>query len=131
MNGFKQVQFEISEGKQLYLYSDYKIISFIITNLVENAIRFSRKEQDSYIRIQFKVMNKVLLVSVIDNGVGISAEEVPGIFNLFSPAAGKYKTAGMGLYMAKISAEKLHGKLLLAKNQTNYTHFEVQIPLLK
>ena len=65
---------------------------------------------------------------MVENGIGIKEDDIPYVFEMFSKAAGKYKTPGLGLYMTKLSVEKLGGIIQLI-NTSGPTEFEVKIPL--
>jgi signal transduction histidine kinase len=131
-------QKEISYGAVLQLrietpgviYSDYRLLQFILQNLIENAVRFQSKEEGTapYVLIKADSLEKGVQIQVLDNGVGIDPQDVPVIFDMFSRAAGKYHTAGLGLYMAKVCVEKLNGSIQLMPNTGHLTEFRIQLP---
>ncbi len=71
----------------------------VLTNLLENAVKFSR--QDGTINIRTWLADESILVSVADDGVGIEPADVPHIFDRFSPVQGPVRAAsGKGLGLA-------------------------------
>ncbi len=122
------ITFEISFG--LTIFSDQVLIRFILINLLDNAVKFKNKDsiENNDVLVKVITANNMLIINVIDKGIGIKDEDVPFVFEMFSKAAGKYKTPGLGLYMSKLSVEKLGGTIQLL-NPSNPTRFEVNIPL--
>ena len=92
---------------------DLERIEQVLVNLIENAIKFS--EPDTEIRIQLAEDPTHVTVSVKDQGVGISQENLKTIFNKFStvPSAGitKPEGTGLGLAISKAIIEAHDGKI--------------------
>ncbi|MBC7921954.1 MAG: GHKL domain-containing protein [Ferruginibacter sp.] len=124
------VRLRIDLAENIACQSDYALLLFIVRNLLENAVKF-RKEtaEGSYVYLQIGTQGEALVIRVVDNGIGIDPDDAPLIFNLFSRAAVKHKTAGMGLYMVKRGVEKLDGTIALADTTAGLTEFRVSIPL--
>jgi signal transduction histidine kinase len=130
IEGFDRINFQVQVQEYIICHSDDKLLFFIIRNLLENAIKFQRKQEtQSYVCLRIATQGDKLVIHVIDNGIGISPEEAPLIFDMFSRAASKYKSAGMGLYMVRRGVEKLNGCIILANNTYGLTDFQVVIPL--
>ncbi|MBC8110185.1 MAG: ATP-binding protein, partial [Verrucomicrobia bacterium] len=111
------------------LFSDVKLLSFILRNLIENAIRFrsQRKGITPFVKIHLEQTKKSYMIRVIDNGIGVNPSDALVIFEMFSRAAGVHKTTGLGLYLTKLSVEKLEGEISLL-NENGLTEFQVAIP---
>ncbi len=115
----------------LEINTDKKLFVFILKNLLENAIRF-RKKYDGHkplITIHFNSNANNYTLSVYDNGIGVNEVDSQLIFDMFTRAAGIHKTTGLGLYMCKLAAEKLSGKISLVVNKNDMTEFKVEFPL--
>jgi signal transduction histidine kinase len=131
ISGFNQVQIHVSVQPDICFTSDRSILSFILRNLIENAIQFRKQDAvESFITVEVKQQKNLIIMQVTDNGIGISPMDVPSIFDLFSRAAGKHKTAGMGLHMTKLSVEKLHGQIDLLPHPSGFTQFQVSLPVM-
>ncbi|MBF0276614.1 MAG: response regulator [SAR324 cluster bacterium] len=93
--------------------ADRKKILQILTNLIGNAIKFTPAGKE----VKLKLMGdeKNLALMVIDQGIGLSKEQLPIIFDAFTQAdrstASKYGGTGLGLAISKSLAELLGGKL--------------------
>ncbi|WP_026474379.1 sensor histidine kinase [Alkaliflexus imshenetskii] len=75
------LRFGKSTDKATMVYADKKRIFQVISNLVVNAIHYGREGGNT--TVSFYDMDKVVLVQVRDNGVGIPQNEVPRIFERF------------------------------------------------
>lgn len=87
----------------LVVYSDYKWISFVIYQLLTNAIKYSNKGGKIYITAYKNQLDKVNLI-VKDCGLGIEKEDIEKIFDLFFTGQNvrlRGESTGLGLYMVK------------------------------
>jgi len=109
-------------------------------NLVENAIKYTCKarEGDGFVHVKvFHPENRnILRVEVLDNGFGISEEDMPKLFQKFSRGANKSIKAtegtGLGLYVAKQIIEDHKGKIRVeSKGEFKGAKFSFDIPILK
>lgn len=92
--------------------TDRFVIQNILTNLVSNAIKYSK--DDGQIRISINQEKDTLKIFVIDNGIGISKEDQVHLFNRFFRAsnAGNVQGTGLGLHIVKRYIDLLKGELL-------------------
>jgi signal transduction histidine kinase len=102
----------------------------IIRNLIENALKFS--PPDSQVFLKGEMEDGQVHVSVTDEGVGISAEEIPRIFERFHQA-GEVMTreaegAGLGLYITKRLVEAMDGEITVLSTPGEGTTFDVILP---
>lgn len=131
MKDYERIRFQVEMEKGLICRSDYDLLLFVICNLLENAIKFQKQSYlPAVVLLRIRSRTGRLVIDVIDNGIGIRPEEASLIFDMFSRAAGKHKSAGMGLYMVKKGVEKLGGHVTLADHPTGLTNFRIEIPLL-
>lgn len=117
--------------EELTIAFDMEKIERIILNLVSNAIKF-RKQQNGEILINLQSSKDFVTISVRDNGIGISKENIDKIF-------GKYvrlndersiikEGTGIGLSLVE-SLTTLHGgRVSVDSSFGNWTEFKVQIP---
>jgi two-component system, OmpR family, phosphate regulon sensor histidine kinase PhoR len=87
----------------LYVYACRDRIRVVLSNLVENSIKYGHSGGKT--RISFFDMDESVLVEVTDNGMGIATDELPRIFERFYRTAsgrGKDQTgSGLGLSIVK------------------------------
>ncbi len=90
--------------------TDAKWLEFILNQLINNAVKYRRKDIESEIAIWSETKENKVILHVRDNGVGISEKDISRIFEKsFTGENGRThaKSTGMGLYIAK----KLCGQL--------------------
>lgn len=108
---------------------DRLIEVFVI--LLDNAIKYS--PNNSVISIESKKEDNHIIVSVIDNGVGVSSEDLPHIFDRFyraNKSRSKTNTPGygLGLSIAKKIVQAHKGTILASSIPEEKTIFSVQLP---
>lgn len=106
----KDVTFLFSTKDSLYVWADKDRISQVISNLIDNALKFT---QEGSITIETKSHDNMAMISVRDSGVGISSQIAPKLFSKFSTS--EYNGTGLGLYISKAIIEK-HGGRIWAEN---------------
>jgi two-component system phosphate regulon sensor histidine kinase PhoR len=122
----------ILEAKQDKLLADSIQIANVITNLVNNAIKYSPNEL--HITIRSRVEKNYYVFSVEDKGIGIKRENIKYIFDKFyrvpTGDVHNVKGFGLGLYYVKTIIEAHKGKVLVESEPGKGTRFEVSIPLI-
>jgi signal transduction histidine kinase len=126
----KHIETRINIEENLIFRSDEDLLRIIIGNLVNNAFKFYKKSFSvaSFVSINIYKNNIHLFIEVTDNGVGIDEKAHNKIFEIFSKATEMSDSAGLGLYLVKLSVEKLKGSIKLVRSQEGYTNFKVIIP---
>jgi signal transduction histidine kinase len=93
-----------------YMRGDDKRLHQILLNLLSNAIKFTRDGGE--IRVCAFRRGELIAISVSDTGIGISANDMPKVFEAFgqidSPLGRKHEGSGLGLPLTKALTE-LHG----------------------
>jgi signal transduction histidine kinase len=109
----KEISINYKNPGDILAEMDLERIEQVLVNLIENAIKFS--ERKSEITIGIVEDRTHVTVSVKDQGVGISAENLENIFQKFStvPSAGinKPEGTGLGLAICKAIIEAHDGKI--------------------
>ena len=92
------------------VYTDSKWATFIINQIIQNSIKYS-KEQDKKIEIYAKPKNDKVVLYIKDNGIGIKKGEITRVFEKgFTGENGRIigkKSTGIGLYLCKKLSDKL------------------------
>ena len=108
-----KVHFEILTDPDLVLNTDQLHFSNIVSNLIDNAIKYSEKEPKVTINAHHD--GHQLEISVKDNGIGIARTNLPFIFDRFYrvPHGNLYnvKGYGLGLYYVKQMVQRLGGNV--------------------
>lgn len=107
-----------TSGKTINIYGNIGKISNIITNLIENAIKYS--PEGGKILIKAEASDTGSIISVSDDGVGIPISDIKKVFNPFhrvdSDQTIAIKGTGLGLSICKAIIE-LHGGSIWAESQ--------------
>ncbi|RUT42844.1 HAMP domain-containing histidine kinase [Paenibacillus anaericanus] len=105
---YQEIYPKVSIDEQLEVYTDSKWCSYMLEQILSNAIKYSAKKQHITIK---SVMDLGAISLVIqDNGVGIDPEDLPRIFDpFFTGKNGRNDSSatGIGLYMVKYISNKL------------------------
>jgi len=127
----KGITIEFDSTHDVNVKADKNMLLTILRNIFSNAIKFSKK--DSKITIKLDSNDKFGIVTVTDNGVGISPENIQKIFKV----NGNYKThgtdneegTGLGLILCKEFILKNNGDITLVSDLGKGTTVTFQLPL--
>ena len=116
------------EGTQKNLAYDKKLFSHALSNLIDNAFKYSRNKPSPEIRIEFQ--NSVE-ISVIDFGRGIPQNEINKLFQPFfrSNTAQDIEGTGLGLVICKRYIELQKGTLSVHSIVNKKTTFTISLPI--
>jgi signal transduction histidine kinase len=110
--------------------SDVFRLRVILNNLISNAIKYAdATKEKSFISVSVHIENGTQQIRIEDNGIGISADHLPKIFDMFYRASSTSKGSGLGLYIAVESAQKMNYKIEAESIFTKGTIFKINIPL--
>ncbi len=103
----------------------------IMTNLIENAAKYSNEGTKITVIVDFSSSPEFISIKVIDEGIGIKEEDFERIFAKFSridnPLTRKVQGSGLGLYITKTLVNKMGGNIKI-KSSDSGTEFEVLLP---
>ena len=105
-------------SETLTLYADGTRLEEVLHNLLDNAVKFS--PDNGQIRLRGARRDSNVVVSVADNGIGISKEHLPRIFERFYRAdkARSRELGGTGLGLAIVKhIAQLHGGWVEAESE--------------
>ena len=111
------------------IYTDEKWLLFILSQIIQNAIKYQNKIEKKIIIKAVENPNNVVL-HIKDNGCGINNNHLTRVFEpSFTGDNRKNKSAtGMGLYLAKKLCDKLGLQLLISSKENEYTHVKIIFP---
>jgi signal transduction histidine kinase len=99
----------------IYAYADRFRITQVISNLIDNAIKFTIEAGGGTISVNIKKKNdRWVTVSVKDTGIGIDPEIMPRLFTKFTTKS--FKGTGLGLFISKKIIEAHGGKIWAENN---------------
>src|SRR5690606_4181188 len=110
---------------------DPHLISKVLNNLIDNALKYS--PAGSEIRISSREVENWVEVSVQDQGIGMTAEELENLFTRFyrakNDATTKVSGTGLGLYLTKYFVEAHQGRVEVMSEPGKGSTFRIQLPL--
>jgi signal transduction histidine kinase/ActR/RegA family two-component response regulator len=115
------------------VHADPTRLEQILSNLLGNALKFT--DEGGQISVQVSEAAGAAVLRVRDTGVGISADVLPSVFDLFTqgtPAQDPSQSGlGVGLALVKTFVE-LHGGTIVARSEGlgRGSEFEISLPLL-
>jgi chemotaxis family two-component system sensor kinase Cph1 len=104
---------QITIGDTPELRGDPLMMMQIFSNLISNAVKYSRHANPAIIHIEGAVNETGISYSIKDNGMGIAIKDLPRIFDLFSRMDNvkDIEGSGVGLAIVKRIVEKHKGKI--------------------
>jgi signal transduction histidine kinase len=107
---------------------DRRLIRYILSNLVGNALKYS--PQGDEVKVDINVTEETITLSVSDHGIGIPADELDNIFTQFYRASNvnEFSGLGLGLTMMKTSIEMSGGIINVESKLNEGTTFVVSLP---
>ena len=127
----EKVSIELTNLKPEEIYTDSKWAIFIINQIIQNAIKYS-KENEKRIEISSKEKNEKVILYIKDNGIGIKKGEITRVFERgFTGENGRIigkKSTGIGLYLCKKLCDKLGLGIELNSEKDNGTEVRIIFP---
>jgi len=123
------------EATDPVIFADEMHITNVIFNLMDNAVKYKKPEEDLELKVRTWNESGKLMISIQDNGIGIKKENLKKIFEKFyrvhTGNLHDVKGFGLGLaYVKKIIVE--HKGTIRAESDLNVgTKFIIALPLLK
>lgn len=123
----RRVEIDIPDG-ELGLYGDPSAMHHVLTNLIDNAVKYS--PEGTAVHVSFAERDGEVHLTVRDEGVGIPAEDLPRIFERFQQASdGRGQASvGLGLYIVRNLVEAHGGRVWAESEPGKGTSFVVALP---
>ncbi len=110
---------------------DPDLIRQALSNLIENAIKYSPDE--STVTVRTREETHSVVVDVIDQGIGIPTVDLPNIFMKFfrshNVKTSTIKGTGLGLYLAQYFVQLHKGEITVNSDSAHGSHFTVHLPI--
>ncbi len=120
----------IPEGMEYHTQGDENKLRQVFINIIDNCIKYT---PTGSLSMTLGKTNGKILFTIVDTGVGISAEDIPKLFGKFNRATGANKInvigSGLGLYLAKQIIEAHKGYITVASPGKGLgSTFTVELP---
>jgi signal transduction histidine kinase/CheY-like chemotaxis protein len=127
----KEISISAEIPGDIQVIADKNMINTIVRNLISNAIKFTHR--GGKVVISCRLAGKEVYVSVKDNGVGISKENLAKLFRIDSkfsrPGTDKETGTGLGLKLSREFVEKLGGRIWVESSENAGSEFIFTIPV--
>ena len=123
----KHIAISMDAPDTIMLRADQDKIERICYNLLSNALKYT--SEGGEISLMAKEENGRVMISVADNGCGISSDELPYIFDRFYQAKNAGRGTGIGLAIVKAFTELHHGEVSATSIEGKGSTFTIHIPV--
>ncbi|HWR33335.1 MAG TPA: PAS domain-containing sensor histidine kinase [Chitinophagaceae bacterium] len=125
----KGQHFVLNCGTDCMAYTDKRLFRNILINLIGNAIKFS--DEGKTITINGNIENAIAIISISDEGIGISDEDQQHLFSSFFRGANavNIQGTGLGLHIVKRYIDLLNGEVEVTSKINKGTTITFTIPV--
>jgi signal transduction histidine kinase len=129
MAGMERIAFQWELDEGIVVRTDPERLKVVVTNLISNAVKYSDTGKNSFVRINSMQEHNTWKFVVADNGIGIEAQHIPKVFEMFYQAHANSQGSGLGLYIVTEAVDRLGGKIQVDSRYAIGTTFTVTLPM--
>lgn len=107
------------------LWADPKAFKRVLTNLVSNAVKFTEK---GFVKVTASQDEKSYIVKVADSGIGLSQQEIKGLFQKYHQVHAEKPGYGLGLFISRQLVQAHGGTLEVSSASGQGSTFTIHIP---
>ena len=124
----RQIKLVMPDPSSVCIHANRDRMKQVLLNLLENAAKYSAP--DTEIKVEMKVDEANLLISVIDQGLGIPKPDLDKVFDRFYRAsnAADQQGSGLGLSVVKLLVEAMDGEMSVVSEVDAGTTFVLGFP---
>jgi signal transduction histidine kinase len=127
----KEIILVDSVDTDLVVFADQNMTNTVIRNLMSNALKYS--DAGGKIIIKSQVKNKMANISIIDDGVGMTNDQMAQLWNVntihTTYGTRDEKGSGLGLLLCKEFIEKQGGEISVKSEKGKGSEFAFSLPL--
>jgi len=101
----------------------------ILINLCSNAIKFT---SEGWVSLDIAIINKTLLFTVTDTGIGMNSEQMAKVFNIFTQGdnsiSRRFSGSGLGLFLSEQLAKVMSGNITVSSQLNHGSTFVLKLP---
>jgi ligand-binding sensor domain-containing protein/signal transduction histidine kinase len=128
---YPYINVELHLAASIDFCTDERLLQIILQNVITNAFQYSLHTDTSFVKIELsETADKEIHVRVTDNGRGVIENQRKKLFTMFFKGTTDSSGAGLGLYVSRIAAQKLGGKILFHCETPGETIVEILLPHL-
>jgi signal transduction histidine kinase len=124
----KKIDLKIMGKEKVLIKTDKYLLSQTIYNILTNAYKFTKPS--GYVTITYQSASDKIVITIEDNGPGISKEDQGRIFDAYYKKDNSTGSAGdgIGLYIAKENMESINGTITVQSEINKGSKFILTIP---
>lgn len=116
-----------------FVNGDEDSLKRVFINLIDNALRVTDK--NGFVKISWQIKDDHILISILDNGIGIEQEHLEHIFERFyrvdSSREREKGGSGLGLALVKDITLMHNGEVFVESNKNEGAIFTVKLPIFR
>jgi len=124
-----ELSLDAENGGEIFLTGDRLELRRVFTNLIGNAIKFTQKGDVKIHLIPATEEDTFVTIVVEDTGIGISAEELPRIFERLYSGSPDSSNNGLGLYLSRRIIDAHGGTIAVTSELERGSSFSVRLPV--
>ena len=128
----KRIELFYGGDSRIMVYADVDMLKTVLRNLVNNAIKFTNN--DGKIEVGAFQQQKSIIISVLDNGIGMSPTTIKKLFDVSQTnstmGTAKESGTGLGLIICKEFIERNNGKIEVISEFGKGSRFTIELPVV-
>ena len=129
------VELDVQILSDIHAHIDEEKIARVMVNILENSVKYANPENTVLrIRITFDRHEQSALLAISDNGIGISQEDLPHVFDQFYRAdasRNRQTGSGLGLSIARRLINLHDGSIWIMNNQESGITVSISLPIFR
>jgi len=118
---------EISQSTDFV--ADDQRLRMVLNNIVNNAVKFrDESKNEQLVSIQVISNQDKAKFVISDNGLAITQDKLPLIFDMVDESGSNTASSGIGLYIAREALKKLNGNISVTSNIDEGSRFVFEVP---
>ena len=129
----QDVQIQTKLVSDLRVLIDREKISRVLINIFQNSVKYKKPDQPLEVSVTLVNHNEAALLSVSDNGMGVTQGDLPHLFDQFYRAdasRGKQSGSGLGLSIARQLVHLHGGKIWIINNPCGGISVNISLPTI-
>lgn len=123
-----KTNFSITDD-EIYIMGDYNKLKQVLINIFKNSFESKRKNKKLYIKLKTDIINNTVNIIVMDNGCGMTEEQLNKIGEAFFTT--KESGTGLGVCLSQKIIKQHDGSILYESNVNEGTKVTIVLPLYK
>lgn len=126
----KKIKLKIGHIPKVTMYLNRQKMGRVVQNIITNAIKYGK--EGGRIKVRYIQRTHFMAINVSDNGIGISKQNLPYIFDKFFVGDKSRSTSnsGLGLYIAKEIIEQHGGTIKARSKKGQGSTFIITLPIV-